>query len=114
MQKLIENFPEFKQGERNCTKHFNLIEEVRQKIQERNLYTVSELEQDMCNPQNDDKNGWYNRIHQVISSRETQDFEKLKLVMLFSIRYESDPLLSHLKDALRQNCKLDQEMCVLS
>jgi len=55
MQKLIENFPEFKQGERNCTKHFNLIEAIRGKIGEKSLYTVSELEQDMCNTQNDDK-----------------------------------------------------------
>lgn len=57
MQRLIENFPEFKQGERNCTKHFNLIEAIRALIGVKNLYTVSELEQDMCNSQVDDKNG---------------------------------------------------------
>lgn len=62
MQKLIENFPEFKQGERNCTKHFNLIEAIRAKITEQNLYTVSELEQDLCNTQTDDKNGCFSRI----------------------------------------------------
>lgn len=29
MQKLVENFPEFKQGERNVTKHFKILEELR-------------------------------------------------------------------------------------
>ena len=26
MQRVIENFPEFKKGERNTTKHFNILE----------------------------------------------------------------------------------------
>jgi hypothetical protein len=29
MQRIIENFPEFKKGERNTTKHFNILEELR-------------------------------------------------------------------------------------
>ena len=28
MQRVIENFPEFNKGERNTTKHFNLLEEI--------------------------------------------------------------------------------------
>lgn len=90
MQKLIENFPEFKQGERNCTKHFNLIEAIRAKITEKNLYVVSELEQDMCNTSQDDKNSYFNRIQQAIQDPKIQSFEKLKLVILFCIRYEND------------------------
>jgi vacuolar protein sorting-associated protein 45 len=92
MQKLIENFPEFKQGERNCTKHFNLIEAIRTKITDKNLYVVSELEQDMCNTSQDDKNSYFNRIQQAIQDPKTQSFEKLKLVILFCIRYENDQL----------------------
>lgn len=90
MQKLIENFPEFKQGERNCTKHFNLIEAIRAKITEKNLYVVSELEQDMCNTSQDDKNSYFSRIQQAIQDPKIQSFEKLKLVILFCIRYEND------------------------
>ena len=44
MQRVIENFPEFKKGERNTTKHFNLLEELRRKVDEHQLYEVSELE----------------------------------------------------------------------
>jgi len=32
MQRIIENFPEFKKSERNTTKHFNILEELRSKV----------------------------------------------------------------------------------
>jgi len=32
MQRIIENFPEFKKGERNTTKHFTLLEELKKKV----------------------------------------------------------------------------------
>lgn len=44
MQRVIENFPEFKKGERNTTKHFNLLEELKRRVDARKLYEVSELE----------------------------------------------------------------------
>mmetsp|Transcript_14126 Transcript_14126/g.22015 ORF Transcript_14126/g.22015 Transcript_14126/m.22015 type:complete len:170 (+) Transcript_14126:668-1177(+) len=47
MQRIIENFPEFKKGERNTTKHFNILEELRKQVDSKDLYEVSELEQDL-------------------------------------------------------------------
>jgi hypothetical protein len=47
MQRVIENFPEFKKSERNTTKHYNLLEELRRKVEKNNLYKVSEVEQDL-------------------------------------------------------------------
>lgn len=44
MQRIIENFPEFKKGERNTSKHFNMLEELRKLVEARNLYDVSEVE----------------------------------------------------------------------
>jgi hypothetical protein len=44
MQRVIENFPEFKKSERNTTKHYNLLEELRRKVEKNNLYKVSEVE----------------------------------------------------------------------
>jgi len=66
MQKLIESYSDFKLGERNVTKHFNLLDAVRTKITEDNLYTVSELEQDTISTSNDDKSGVFNRIRLLI------------------------------------------------
>lgn len=47
MQRIIENFPEFKKGERNTSKHFNILEELRKIVDGRNLYDLSEVEQDL-------------------------------------------------------------------
>lgn len=47
MQRIIENFPEFKKGERNTTKHFTVLEELRKIVDTRNLYDISEVEQDI-------------------------------------------------------------------
>lgn len=44
---MIENFPEFKKGERNTTKHFNVLEELRKLVEARFLYEVSEVEQEI-------------------------------------------------------------------
>lgn len=44
MQRIIENFPEFKKGERNTSKHFNILEELRKLVDQRNLYDISEVE----------------------------------------------------------------------
>jgi hypothetical protein len=44
MQRIIENFPEFKKGERNTTKHFNILEELRKLVESRSLYDISEVE----------------------------------------------------------------------
>ena len=44
MQRIIENFPEFKKSERNTTKHFNILEELRKIVDGRKLYDLSEIE----------------------------------------------------------------------
>lgn len=44
MQIFIENFPEFKQSQRNTTKHFNILEELKKLVEGRSLYNLSEVE----------------------------------------------------------------------
>jgi hypothetical protein len=38
MQRIIDNFPEFKKGERNTSKHFHILEELRKIVDGRKLY----------------------------------------------------------------------------
>ena len=58
MQRIIENFPEFKKSERNTTKHFNILEELRKLVDGRKLYDLSEIEQELVTS-NDNKNNHY-------------------------------------------------------
>lgn len=68
----------------------------------------------MCNTQNDDKTSYYQRINTVINDPLIKDIEKLKLVLLFSIRYEGDNLCIQLKDALRNVIKMDLELSLIN
>ena len=53
MQRIIENFPDFKKSERNTSKHFHILEELRKIVDGRNLFDISELEQDIvCGKEN--------------------------------------------------------------
>lgn len=61
MQRVIENFPEFKKGERNTTKHFNILEELRKLVEARNLYEVSEVEQEIVSG-NDARNKHFKSV----------------------------------------------------
>jgi len=65
MQRVIENFPEFKIKERNTTKHFNILEELRRIVDKRKLYDLSELEQEISTG-NEDKNGHFKSILGII------------------------------------------------
>lgn len=47
MQRIIDNFPDFKKGERNTSKHFHILEELRKIVDGRHLYEVSEVEQEI-------------------------------------------------------------------
>ena len=44
MQRVIQNFPEFKKSERNTAKHSYLVDELRRRVDKKKLYEVSELE----------------------------------------------------------------------
>ena len=102
MQRVIENFPEFKQSERNTTKHFNILEELRRLIEGRSLYKVSEVEQDLVSSENNSsKTDNYRKVLEIIQSEEISKVEKLRLLILFSIRYENDNLIFKLKEQMR-------------
>ena len=67
MQRVIENFPEFKKSERNTTKHFNILEELRRLIEGRSLYKVSEVEQDLVSSENNSsKADNYRKVLEII------------------------------------------------
>ena len=51
MQRIIDNFPEFKKGERNTSKHFHILEELRKIVEGRKLYDMSEVEQALVSGQ---------------------------------------------------------------
>lgn len=67
MQRIIDNFPEFKKGERNTSKHFHILEELRRVVEGRKLYEISEVEQEIVSGK-DNKNGHYKQVEELINN----------------------------------------------
>lgn len=93
MQRIIENFPEFKKGERNTTKHFNILEELRKLVESRNLYEISEIEQDIVSG-SDGRNKHFKAIQTILQKEGVNKLEALRLVLLYALRYEDEQKVS--------------------
>jgi len=102
MQRVIENFPEFKQSQRNTTKHFNILEELKRLIEGRGLYNLSEVEQELASgSQGTSKQNNFNSVSMNIENAEISKVEKLRLLILFALRYENDNMVFQLKQKMR-------------
>ena len=102
MQRVIENFPEFKQSQRNTTKHFSVLEEIKRIVEGRSLYDLSEVEQELASgSQGTSKQNNFNKVAEFIENPDISKVEKLRLLILFALRYENDTLVYQLKQKMR-------------
>jgi len=101
MKRFIEVYPEFSRMAGNVSKHVTLTSELDKVIKNRLLLSVSELEQDIACSEN--RNEHYRQITDLIRDPRYANIDKLKLVLLYSLRYENDEKISQLKTMLRDN-----------
>lgn len=89
MKRFIEEYPEFRKLSGNVSKHVTLVGELSRKVGAESLLEVSEVEQSLaCNDNhaNDLKN-----VQRLIQSPTVTPDSKLRLVALYSLRYEKHP-----------------------
>lgn len=89
MKRFVEDFPEFRKLSGNVSKHVTLVGELSRRVGADGLLDVSELEQSLaCNDShaNDVKS-----VQPLISSPQIPADSKLRLVALYSLRYEKHP-----------------------
>lgn len=112
MQRIIENFPEFKKSERNTTKHFTLLEELKRHVDANQLYDSSEAEQEIVSGP-DRKNNHYKAVKSVVEKPDIKDDEAIRLVMLFALRYENDEKVREFKTMLRDKKVPDEKVACI-
>lgn len=89
MQRFVENFPQFKAIAGNATKHMALMAEISRTVSSRQLMEVSKIEQDIvCGNEHDSV---VQQLQQLLQMRNIQFDDKLRVVMLYALRYEKDP-----------------------
>lgn len=100
MMKFVGNYPEFRRTSSNVSKHVALAGELSRLVGEMNLLEVSQLEQDLACREAESEHR--RLIMQLLAKPNVTKSDKLRLVMLYSLRYEgtNDRGLPMMKDAL--------------
>lgn len=91
IKKYIENLPQKKKESMEITKHTSIVYELTNMIENRKLLEISSLEQDIACK--DDKKDHFNRIIEILKNpnkENNQQIDKIKLYLLFCLRYEQD------------------------
>jgi len=79
-----------------------MIEELKKLIEGRSLYNLSECEQELASAsQGTSKQNNFNHVSGFIDNMEISKMEKLRLLLLFALRYENDTLVFQLKQKMR-------------
>ena len=87
MQAVLDSMPELKRKSVNISKHVTLTGEISKLVGERQLMDVSRLEQEIAAKES--KAEHFKALMELLSQNYDK-FDKLRLVLLFSLRYEHD------------------------
>ncbi|KAI9718947.1 MAG: hypothetical protein M1812_003832 [Candelaria pacifica] len=89
MKRFVEDYPEFRKLSGNVSKHVTLVGELSRRVGDESLLDVSELEQSLaCN---DSHSNDLKSLQRLIQSPTVSADSKLRLVALYSLRYEKNP-----------------------
>ncbi|KAI8369636.1 Sec1-like protein [Radiomyces spectabilis] len=89
MKRFVEEYPEFRKLSGNVSKHVALVSELSRRVSQEKLLETSELEQNLaCN---ENHNNDLKMIQQLIENEQISDDAKVRLVLLYALRYEKAP-----------------------
>lgn len=86
MKNFVETYPQFKKMSGTVTKHLVVISELSLQVNKQNLLELSELEQEIACKS--DHSAQLQRVKNLISDENTSVHNALRLVLLYSLRYE--------------------------
>ena len=93
LKKMLTKFPEFKKLSSNILKHLNIISELDKEIVAQDLWEIGELQQSIiCSL--DSQLVLKNRVMEVLGNIKVSTVNKIKLILLYSIRFPSTNELS--------------------
>lgn len=114
MKRFVEDYPEFRKLSGNVSKHVTLVGELSKQIAQNKLLEIGELEQSLAISNNHQKDSQL--IQQFLLDPALPNFCKLRLVLLYALRYEKQPnnQLQLFQNLLKQNGSKDEDIKVKS
>lgn len=111
MQAFLERYPKFRSESINVSKHVAIISELSRLTEICQLLDISQLEQEIsCN---NDHAGHKRELLEKLQNSRVQNADKLRLVLLFLLRYESYDELRELKSKLAEKGLSSQQLALL-
>ncbi|CAI7871424.1 unnamed protein product, partial [Closterium sp. NIES-53] len=88
MAAVLESYPEYRRQAGNVAKHVAIMTELQRVVGSRKLMAVSEVEQELACTSG--QTAAFEAVAAKLASQDIADVDKLRLVMLYALRYEED------------------------
>jgi len=99
MQRFVDEYPEFRKMSGNVSKHVAVVHELSRIVEANGLLEASQLEQELACSENRQEH--FRSLTEMVKGTSITNMERLRLVLLYALRYEHDSSLGQLKDLLR-------------
>jgi hypothetical protein len=101
MQRFVDQYPEFRKMTGNVSKHVAVVHELSRLVDLNGLFHASQLEQDLACTEN--RHEHYKSLLEMLRGSQITNMERLRLVLLYALRYEHSSSNQNLKEELRKN-----------
>jgi len=110
MQQFVDQYPEFRKLSGNVSKHVAVVHELSRLVETNGLLEASQLEQEIaCS---DNRQEHYKSVCDMLRGDKITNMERLRLVLLYALKYEGDNSIAQLKKQLL-NCSIGEDQVAL-
>jgi len=111
MQRFVDEYPEFRRMSGNVSKHVAVVHELSNIVETSGLLEASQLEQELACSENRQEH--FRAVTDMLKGTSITNMERLRLVLLYALRYEHDSSVAQLKDLLRGSGVDDEQVCLI-
>jgi len=98
LQRFVDDYPKFKRMSSNVSKHVAVVHELSRLVEANGLLQASQLEQQLACIEN--RQEQFREVVEMIRGSTIEDAERLRLAMLYALRYEHEDSTTDLKKHL--------------
>lgn len=111
MQRFVDEYPEFRRMSGNVSKHVAVVHELSRIVEANGLLEASQLEQELACAENRQEH--YRALTEMLKGSTITDMERLRLVLLYALRYEHSSSIAQLKELLRSKGIGDDQIGII-
>jgi len=108
VQRFSDDYPELKKMSENVSKHVSVGHELARLVEAHGLRRASELEQEIACSENRQEH--FRSVVEMINGTSITNPQRLRLVLLYALRYERDSSVDELKKLLRSQGMDDEQV----